>query len=171
MSRKAYGENMYKILIIEQLKLCQMDRPSFCACQVGEIKIFDPVIEYNNGLEVLKTNMYDCKDFDIYTIGTKEQFKQFITTLEKLSFMLDGCPLLDGLNATQNFQGSFIVDCFSFFQTNLDILFKPENLIEFTDNEQEIVNFQLIYFKLLEVFRKAGANGFIQFNTYKTLSK
>lgn len=148
-----------------------MDKPSFCACQVGEIYICDPVIEFNNGLEVLKTNMYDCKDFDIYSIGTKDQFKKFIFTLEKLAQILHGCPLLDGLKATMNFQGAFIVDCFSFFQANLDILFKPRILSEFTSSEDEILNFQLIYFKLLEVFRKAGANGFIQFNTYKTLNK
>lgn len=162
---------MYKILIIENLKLCQMDKPSYCACQVGEIKILDPVLEYNNGLEVLKTNMYDCKDFDIYTVGTKEQFNQFLLTLEKLAQILDDCPLIDGLKATQNFNGSFILDCLSFFQTNLDILFKPNNLSEFTSDQAEIQNFQLMYFKILEVFRKAGVNGFIQFNTFKSLNK
>ncbi len=162
---------MYKLLIISDLFLVNNTNPEKINLDLGTIHIFDPCLQYNNGLEVIKPNMYQAKDVDIYTICTKEQFADFLKTLEKLSLILGECPILDGLKNTNNFSGEFVIDCFTFLLTNMDIIFRPSYMGEFTTNEAESQNFQLIYLKLLEVFRKAGANGFIQFNTYKNLDK
>ncbi|WP_407324544.1 hypothetical protein [Acinetobacter pittii] len=163
--------NYFNVLIITDLKLGRMKTPSQCACAVGHIDIKKPSFEYNTGLAALSTTMYDCKDYNVYTLSSKESFGKFISTLKTLADLIGiPCPFLNAIQETYEFYGDFIFECLTWFNEHVDILFRPDHLAEFTQTVEESQNFQLVYFKVLETFRKAGLNGFIQFNTLKTIN-
>ncbi|MFC6631515.1 hypothetical protein [Acinetobacter beijerinckii] len=134
---------------------------------IGSIEGIQPSINFNGGLDYLGEYMYHCDDYIIAELGTCKQFREYITGLEKINSILEDCPFLEACKSTNTLTGSIITECQIWWETNIDLIFKPHLLKDFFTSELEHLQFQAMHLKMLELFRFCAKFGFIQLATSK----
>jgi hypothetical protein len=155
----------FKVLALKNFCLGHFKNSSY----LGDISEIEPHLVFNNGIHALSANMYSYDDFMLAEMGSCGEFRDYLSTLEKIHAILQDCPFIEIYKCTNTFIGNAIIECLIWWETNIDLVFRPHLTREFFKTEVDQYKFQAMHLKMLELFRFCSQFGFMQLATKKDM--